>query len=55
MEALRERLYRRGSDSPEKIEQRLRNAGSEMQQIRQLTYYHCIVNRELEQTKTELI
>lgn len=48
LEVLRERLTRRGTDSPEVIERRLRSAQEEM--ARQDLYDHVLVNRDLRAT-----
>lgn len=52
MEELRDRLYGRGEDSPETIEQRLRNAVGEL--ARAGEYMHCVVNDNLENAYREL-
>jgi guanylate kinase len=53
MEALQERLEARGTDSPEAISVRLRNAEKEMAQ--QNLYHHVIVNDQLSIAVSELI
>ncbi|MFA6008917.1 MAG: guanylate kinase [Desulfobacteraceae bacterium] len=52
MEALRERLGKRGTDSPEVIEKRIKNAVTEMEQ--KDLYRHVIVNDNLETAKNQL-
>jgi len=52
MEALRERLGKRGTDSPEVIETRIKNAVMEMEQ--KDLYRHVIVNDDLETAKNQL-
>lgn len=52
MEALRERLGKRGTDSPEVIETRIKNAVMEMEQ--KDLYLHVIVNDDLETAKNQL-
>jgi guanylate kinase len=51
-ETLRERLVRRGLDSPETIERRLANAWSEMKEV--VWYDYVIVNEELEEAVEQL-
>ena len=51
-ETLRERLLRRGLDSPETIERRLANAWSEMKEA--VWYDYVIVNEEVEQAAEQL-
>jgi guanylate kinase len=53
LEALRERLESRGTDSPEVIATRLRNAEAEM--AARQRYQHVIVNDDLRQATAELI
>lgn len=52
MEALRERLGKRGTDSPEVIETRIKNAVMEIAQ--KDLYRHVIVNDDLETAKNQL-
>jgi guanylate kinase len=51
-EALRERLLRRGTDTPAEMEQRLRTAEIELQA--QYEFRHVIVNDEVERATEEL-
>ena len=51
-EALRERLRRRGTDSAEQIDQRLRTAGLEL--AAQEEFEHVVVNDEIERAADEL-
>lgn len=53
MEVLRQRLENRGSDSPEVIATRMRNAEAEM--AARQRYRHVIVNDDLRQASAELI
>jgi guanylate kinase len=53
LEALRQRLEGRGSDSPEVIATRLRNAEAEM--AARQRYRHVILNDDLRQASAELI
>jgi len=52
LEALRDRLQKRGEDAPEVIERRLENARGEME--RGCEYQHRVVNDNLEQAYSEL-
>ncbi|MDF1554242.1 MAG: guanylate kinase [Deferrisomatales bacterium] len=52
LEELHRRLEARGSDSPEVIERRLRNAAEEMSQAHR--YHHVVVNERLERAAAEL-
>jgi len=52
MAVLRERLGKRGTDSPEVIETRIKNAVTEMEQ--KDLYRHVIVNDDLETAKNQL-
>lgn len=52
MEELERRLARRGTDSPEAIEQRLKNAKAEMAESK--WYHHVIVNDDLDRAISEL-
>jgi guanylate kinase len=52
LETLRERLTRRGTDSPDVIETRIGNAVKEMDQMSR--FDHVIVNDDLEIAKQEL-
>ncbi len=52
METLRQRLEQRGTDSPDVIETRLKNAEEEMAQ--KDLYSHVLVNDQLGQAKSEL-
>ncbi|MGI6496229.1 MAG: guanylate kinase [Kiritimatiellia bacterium] len=52
MEVLRRRLYNRGEDTPEEIEQRLGNAVEEL--ARSGEYMHSVVNDDLEIAYREL-
>lgn len=53
LDALRERLVGRGTDAPEKIEQRLRTAEQEIEARDE--FPHVIVNDSLEQATDELV
>lgn len=52
MEELRNRLYGRGEDTEEVIEQRLRNAVGELEHAGE--YMHCVVNDNLETAYDQL-
>lgn len=51
-ESLRERLAKRGTDSAEQIDQRLRTA--ELELAAQEEFHHVVVNDEIERAATEL-
>jgi guanylate kinase len=52
LEALRERLQKRGEDAPDVIERRLMNAQGELERGRE--YQHWVINDDLEQADAEL-
>ena len=52
MASLAERLRHRAEDTPEVVEQRLRNAELEMEERRK--YQYCIVNDDLDRAYVEL-
>jgi guanylate kinase len=51
-EALRERLQRRGTDTPEQVDQRLKTAGRELDA--QPEFSHVVVNDDLDRATDEL-
>jgi guanylate kinase len=53
IESLRERLLGRGTDRPEVVQQRLRNAPAEMAQMKE--YDYVVVNDDLEQATARLV
>lgn len=53
MDALKERLTARGTDTPATVEKRLRNARREMDRSRE--YQYVVINDQLEQAVQELI
>ena len=53
VDALRQRLLGRGTDRPEVVEQRLRNAPAEMAQLRE--YDYVVLNDELEAATARLV
>ena len=53
LESLRQRLLGRGTDRPEVVEQRLRNAPGEMAQMRE--YDYVVLNDDLEQATARLV
>jgi len=53
IDALRQRLLGRGTDRPEVVDQRLRNAPTEMAQMRE--YDYVVLNDDLEQATTRLV
>jgi guanylate kinase len=52
-EALRERLQRRGTDTPEQVDQRLKTAGRELDA--QPEFSHVVVNDDLDRATDELV
>jgi guanylate kinase len=53
IESLRQRLMGRGTDRPEVVEQRLRNAPGEMAQMKE--YDYVVLNDDLEQATARLV
>jgi guanylate kinase len=53
MDALKQRLTARDTDTPATVAKRLRNAGREMDRSRE--YQHVVINDQLEQAVQELI
>lgn len=54
-ESLEERLTKRGTQSPESLTKRLKNAKGQLEVIKGLSYYDHLVNGNLEKAKEDLI
>ena len=55
LEELEARLRKRGTETEEVIEKRMKNAEKQLETVKELEYYGHIMNDELEKTKNQLV